>query len=219
MARIARVVIPGIGHHITQRGVRSINIFHNDEDKKAYIKLLSKLSSKEGSEIHAYCLMDNHVHLLLVPKKEDSLRKIVGETHRLYTRRINFRQEVRGHLFQERFFSCPLDNSHYIATARYIEKNPVRAGMCQQAWDYDFSSAKYHIGERLTDPLLTKKDWYCTHKQWKDILLEEVKEIDKIRKSTRTGRPMGSDAFVKKLEVATGRVLFLKKTGPNKPSS
>ncbi len=147
MARIARVVIPEVAHHITQRGVRRINIFDDAKDKKSYIEILSQLSIEEQLEIHAYCLMDNHVHLLVVPKKEDSLRKVIGETHRLYTRMINFRKNVRGHLFQERFFSCPLDESHYVATASYIERNPVRAKMCDKAWDYDFSSAKYRVGK------------------------------------------------------------------------
>ncbi len=214
MARIARVVVPGIGHHITQRGVRSMNIFRGVEDKKYYIKLLSELSLQEGLEIHAYCLMDNHIHLLAVPKTESSLRKAIGETHRLYTRKINFEQKVRGHLFQERFFSCPLSESHYIATARYIERNPVRAKMCRQAWDYKFSSAKYHVGQILTDPLLAKKDWYFSSKEWQEFLLQESAETDAIRKCTKTGRPIGDKQFIKKLEQEVGRNFSLKKPGP-----
>lgn len=173
MPRIARVVIPHVAHHITQRGVRSINIFDNSKDKKSYLNILSELSLEAQLEIHAYCLMDNHVHLLAVPKKEDSLRKVIGETHRLYTRMINFRKKVRGHLFQERFFSCPLDEAHYVATARYIERNPVRAKMCAKAWDYEFSSAKYHVGLKPDDILLTKKNWFYNHKEWKKFLLED----------------------------------------------
>lgn len=215
MARIARVVVPGIGHHITQRGVRSMNIFRGDEDKKYYLKLLSELSLHEGLEIHAYCLMDNHVHLLAIPKAEDSLRKAIGETHRIYTRKINFEQKVRGHLFQERFFSCPLSESHYIAAARYIERNPVRAKMCKQAWDYKFSSAKYHSGQVLTDPLLTKMDWHFSGKEWREFLREECLGINEIRKCTKTGRPVGDTEFVKKLENITGRNLRLKKPGPS----
>ncbi len=214
MARIARIVVPGIGHHITQRGVRSMNIFRGAEDKKYYLTLLLKLSIQEGLEIHAYCLMDNHVHLLAVPKFEGSIRKAVGETHRLYTRKINFEQRVRGHLFQERFFSCPLSESHYIATARYIERNPVRAKMCKQAWNYEFSSAKYHVGQVLNDPLLTKKDWHFSNQEWQKFLQEESVEIDAIRKSTKTGRPFGDKKFVSDLENMLGRGLCLKKPGP-----
>ena len=213
MARIARVVIPEVPHHITQRGVRSINIFDNAQDKRSYIKILSQLSLEEQLEIHAYCLMDNHVHLLAVPKKEDSLRKVIGETHRLYTRMINFRKNVRGHLFQERFFSCPLDEAHHIATARYIERNPVRAKMCDKAWDYEFSSAKYHVGLKSQDSLLTKRDWFYGCKEWKDFLLQDPKEIDSVRKFTKTGRPLGNKNFLESLEKLSGRVLEIKKSG------
>jgi putative transposase len=118
-----------------------MNIFDSREDKKSYLEILSELSLREGLKIHAYCLMDNHVHLLATPQKEDGLRKVIGETHRLYAREVNFRKKVRGHLFQERFFSCPLDDSHSVAAARYIERNPVRAKMCKQAWSYEFLSA------------------------------------------------------------------------------
>ena len=213
MARIARVVIPEVAHHITQRGVRRINIFDDATDKKSYIKILSELSLEEQVEIHAYCLMDNHVHLLAVPKKEDSLRKVIGETHRLYTRMINFRKNVRGHLFQERFFSCPLDEAYCVATARYIERNPVRAKMCDNAWDYEFSSAKYHVGIKSNDPLLTKNDWFYGHKEWKDFLFEEPREIDLVRKFTKTGRPLGNKNFLESLEKLSGRVLATKKLG------
>jgi putative transposase len=132
MSRLARVVVPGVGHHITQRGVRSMNIFDGPDDKEAYIKILSKLSLQENLHIHAYCLMDNHVHILAVPQDHSSLSKVIGETHRIYTRRVNFRQKVRGHLFQERFFSCPMDESYYMAVARYIERNPARARIAKK---------------------------------------------------------------------------------------
>jgi putative transposase len=213
MARIARVVIPGVAHHITQRGVRSMNIFDSREDKKSYLEILSELSLREGLKIHAYCLMDNHVHLLVTPQKEDSLRKAIGETHRLYTRKINFRKKVRGHLFQERFFSCPLDDAHSVAAARYIERNPVRAKMCKQAWNYEFSSAKYHVGSIKTDPLLTDKTWHHSPKEWKELLREEAKEIELIRRSTKTGRPSGNEEFIKNLEKVSGRKLVIKKAG------
>lgn len=213
MARIARIVVPHVAHHVTQRGVRRINIFDDAKDKKSYIKILSELSKEEQLEIHAYCLMDNHVHLLVVPKREDSLRKVVGETHRLYTRMINFRKNVRGHLFQERFFSCPLDESHYLATARYIERNPVRAKMCDKAWDYEFSSARYRVGMRSQDPLLSKKDWIYNSKDWKSFLSEDPKEIESVRKFTRTGRPLGNKMFVENLEKISNRILRIKKSG------
>jgi len=216
MGRIARVVIPGIGHHITQRGVRSMNIFDSSDDKFSYMKLLAKLSEEEKLEIHAYCLMDNHVHLLAVPPKENSLSRVIGETHRLYTRCVNFNQKVRGHLFQERYFSCPLDETHYIATARYIERNPVRAKMCKKACDYNFSSAKYHVGETHTDLLLKHKDWPYNKKEWSLLLEEDPDSIDMIRRHTRTGRPVGDTKFIEDLEKRINRVLRPQKPGPKK---
>lgn len=137
---------------------------------------------------------------LVVPAREEVLRKVIGETHRLYTRMINFRKNVRGHLFQERFFSCPLDEDHYVATARYIERNPVQARMCEQAWDYEFFSAKYRVGMRLEDNLLTKKDWFYGHQKWRNFLLEDPKEIDSVRSFAKTGRPLGNENFVESLE-------------------
>jgi len=213
MARIARVVIPKVAHHVTQRGVRRINIFDDASDKRSYVEILSELSLEERLEIHSYCLMDNHVHLLVVPKKEDSLRKVIGETHRLYTRMINFRKNVRGHLFQERFFSCPLDEAHYVATARYIERNPVRAKMCDKAWDYEFSSAGYRVGVKSKDFLLTKKDWIYDHAEWKNFLLEDPEEMEMVRKFTRTGRPLGSKKFLEGVEKISERSLGKKKLG------
>lgn len=214
LARLARVVIPGIGHHVTQRGVRSLYVFNDSEDKRYYIKILSNLCQEEKLEIHAYFLMDNHVHLLVVPKFESSLRKAIGETHRIYTRKVNFRQKVRGHLFQVRFFSCPLDESHYVSVARYIERNPVRAKMCERACDYEFSSARFHVGKVSSDLLLSNKAWCYNHDDWQRLLMEEPLEIDRIRSTTKTGRPLGNSEFVNKLEVKTNRILSPQKRGP-----
>ncbi len=144
MGRLARVVLPGVVHHITQRGVRSMDIFFEDEDRDVYIALLKDQSERVGLEFVGYCLMTNHIHLLLIPSQEDSLRRGIGEAHRLYTRHVNFREKTYGHLFQGRFYSCPLDTSHFLAAARYVERNPVRVKMCKQAKDYKWSSATYH---------------------------------------------------------------------------
>ena len=127
MARLARVGLPGVVHHVTQRGVRSMDIFFEDEDRKVYLSLLKEQGERVGVKFISYCLMTNHIHLLVIPLEADSLRKGIGEAHRLYTRYINFNVNTRGHLFQGRFFSCPLDTPHFLAAARYVERNPVRA--------------------------------------------------------------------------------------------
>ncbi len=146
MGRLARVVLPGVVHHITQRGVRSMDIFFEDDDRKEYLSFLKEQGERVGLEFICYCLMTNHIHLLVIPSEEDSLRRGIGETHRLFTRHINFKTKTRGHLLQGRFFSCPLDMSHFLAAARYIERNPVRAKICEKADEFQWSSARYHLG-------------------------------------------------------------------------
>ena len=128
MARLPRIVIPGAAHHVTQRGNRRLPVFFGDEDRRAYLRLLTAAMAGSGTRCLAWCLMDNHVHLILVPETEDALRATLGETHRRYTRRVNFREGWRGHLFQGRFASYPMDDAHLIAAVRYVENNPVAAG-------------------------------------------------------------------------------------------
>lgn len=155
---MARVVIPGVPHHVTQRGVRSMDVFFDDEDRRAYLRLLSEQAQMHGVRFLAYCLMTNHVHLIAVPKTQQSLARAIGEAHRRYTRRINFRQGVRGYLFQGRFFSCPLDEYYLLAATRYAERNPVRAKRVRRPWNWPWSSAAYHVGRRKTDPLVEDRD-------------------------------------------------------------
>ena len=119
MARIARIVIPGVPHHIIQRGNRRQDVFFCDEDRKRYLAILLEESGKAGLTYWAYCLMNNHVHLIAVPKDEKGLAKGIGETHRKYTKYINTREKWRGYLWQGRFMSCPLDEKHLYAAVRY----------------------------------------------------------------------------------------------------
>lgn len=129
MARIARVIAPGIPHHVTQRGNRRQQTFFCDDDYQAYSDLMADWCKKYHVEIWAWCLMPNHVHLIAVPETEDGLARAIGEAHRRYTRRINFREKWKGHLWQERFASFPMDESYLLAAARYVEMNPVAAGI------------------------------------------------------------------------------------------
>ena len=127
MPRLARVVIPGEPHHVTQRGNRRQETFFSDEDYEAYLDLMAEWCEREGVEVWAYCLMPNHVHLVAVPSSEDALRRGIAEAHRRYSRRINFREGWRGHLWQGRFASFPMDDAHLYLATRYVELNPVRA--------------------------------------------------------------------------------------------
>ena len=145
MARIARAVAPGYPHHITQRGNRRQQTFFCEDDYLAYIELMAEWCRKYRVEIWAWCLMPNHVHLIAVPHTEEALSRAIGEAHRRYTRRINFREKWRGHLWQERFASFPMDEQYLLATARYIEMNPVAAELVQNPEDYRWSSAQAHL--------------------------------------------------------------------------
>ena len=144
MPRLARVVVPGLPHHVTQRGNRRQQTFFCDEDYRSYLELMGQWCSAHQVEIWAYCLMPNHVHLIAVPQSADGLRRAVGEAHRRYTRSVNFREGWRGHLWQGRFASFVLDERYLLTAARYVELNPVRAGLISAPSRYPWSSAAAH---------------------------------------------------------------------------
>ncbi len=218
MARLARVVLPGVPHHITQRGVRSMIVFSDDEDKQHYLDLLQSASEDHGFEVISYCLMSNHVHLLVIPEKEESLRKGIGMVHRYYSRMVNIREKTRGYLFQGRFFSCPLDDAHLSAALKYVELNPIRAGLCKNAGDYHWSSARYYLGLDEENQIIKNRDWYGNRQDWEELLKENPKEINTLRKYFRTGRPLGSEQFLKEAEQITSRELIPKKPGRKRKS-
>ena len=145
MARMARVVIPNFPHHVTQRGNRRQKTFFCEDDYRYYIELISKFSRRSETEVWAYCLMPNHVHLVMVPGEEDGLRAPLGEAHQRYTRHINFREGWRGHLWQERFHSFTMDEKFLLSTVRYVERNPVAARLCVIPQDWEWSSTQAHL--------------------------------------------------------------------------
>ena len=217
MGRIARIVMPGTPHHITQRGNRRQRTFFGDEDYEVYIDLMVEWCRRGGVRILGYCLMPNHVHLIAVPKAEDSLRRAIGEAHRRYTRRINFREGWRGHLWQERFASYPMERGHYLAAARYVELNPVRAGLVRRPGDWRWSSAKAHLRGR-DDALVRAAPLLAEVGDWRSFLREEpsAEQCELLRRHARTGRPLGSKRFLARLERALGRVLRPGKPGPKR---
>jgi len=219
MGRIARVVMPGQPHHVTQRGVRSMDVFLSDDDRMEYLRLMKAQASRFDLRVLSYCLMSNHVHLIVVPKRRESLAMAIGETHRLYTRYINFSNHVRGHLFQERFFSCPLDEHHLLAAVRYVERNPVRAGLVRCAWRYTWSSARFHVGKVSADPLVTDRTLAGVVDDWRELLRDDPQEMAILREKVRTGRPCGNDIFIRKAEKLTQRRLHPKAPGRPKLST
>jgi len=216
MARIARVVIPTVPHHITQRGVRGMETFFDDEDYNTYIKLMREWCVSYGLEVWSYCLMPNHVHLVVVPEHEDSLARGIGEAHRRYTRHINFKKGWKGYLWQGRFASFPMDEDYLLAACRYVELNPVRAKVVKRPEDYQWSSARAHLlGE--DDELVKVKPMLDRVSNWAELLASgDQKLFDDVRMHERTGRPLGGEDFVTTMSSIAGRELGRKKPGPKR---
>jgi len=214
MARIARVIATGLPHHVTQRGNRRQQTFFCDEDYQEYIALMAEWCGKCGVQIWAYCLMPNHVHLIAVPFAEDSLARAIGEAHRRYTRRINFRENWRGHLWQERFASFPLDETYLLASARYVEMNPVAVHLAVRPEEYPWSSARAHLAGE--DDQLTKVEpLLAIVGNWREFLsLSDEEELKLLRRHERSGRPLGNDNFVDRIEAELTRMLRPLKRGP-----
>lgn len=215
MARLARVVAVGEPHHVIQRGNRRQNVFFRDGDKREYLNILRLQAKLFSLEIWAYCLMDNHVHLIVVPQQEDSLTKAIGETHQLYTRMINFRERWRGYLWQGRFKSVPLDEKYLYAAVRYVERNPVRAKIVKKAEDYPWSSARIRVYHE-DDSLLSKFYLMEEIDNWSEYLegQEGEEDLKRFRVQTYSGRPLGSIDYLRKLERHLGRELIKRKPGP-----
>jgi putative transposase len=216
MPRIARVVIPGIPHHVTQRGNRREDIFREDGDHQQYLQLLLEYSVKHGLKTMAYCLMTNHVHLICIPERIDTLKSVFRPLDLRYTQHFNWTQHISGRLWQGRPYSCALDDEHLWAAIRYVERNPVRARMVRKAEHYAWSSAASHCGLR-NDPLLSPLParFPVATKDWSAWLSEKEDErmLAMIRLRTRTGRPAGSKRFVAALETQLGRRLQPKSIG------
>ena len=203
MPRIARLIAPGYPHHITQRGNNRAQVFFDDEDRQTYLGLLANYTKKYSLHIWAWCLMDNHVHLLAVPDNETSLARGIGLTNMVYTQYLNRKLRQSGRIWQNRFFSCIVENDEYLwAVARYIERNPLKVGLIEKAEDYRWSSAKAHL-TGATDELLSQPDWLgsSARADYVDFVkIEDEEQNNAIRKATRTGRLYGSESFTDSLE-------------------
>ncbi len=215
---MARAVAPGIPHHVIQRGNRRQHTFFNDEDYHSYLELMAEWCGKYHVEIWAYCLMPNHIHLITVLKTKDGLNLAIGEAHRRYTRRINFHEGWRGHLWQGRFSSFIMDERYLLACTRYVELNPVRAGLVKKPEAWPWSSAEPHMNGKDDILVKTKPLGEMVNKSWKKFLALDLQEaeIELLRKHERTGRPLGEDSFIEKMELLLNRRLRPQKPGPKK---
>ena len=202
--------------HVTQRGNHCENVFFCDDDRQRYLQFFLKYSAENGLVTLAYCLMSNHVHFVCVPGKSSSLADVFKPLNVLYTNHVNQRQRMSGRLWQGRFYSCMMDDAHLRAAVRYVERNPVRAGMVARAEDYPWSSAGGHCGLRrdfVVAPL--PADFPVQPQDWSAWLrVDDVEQdLKTLRTSTRTGMPAGDKTFIQRLEAMVGRILTPKPRG------
>lgn len=208
MPRAARLVVPGCPHHVTQRGNRCQRTFFAEEDYARYLKLIRFWCGKAGTRIWGWCLMPNHVHLILVPERPDGLAAALGPAHQRYSWAVNQREGWRGFLWQSRFGSAPMDEAHLHACFRYAELNPVRARLVDRPEQWRWSSARAHLG--LGTDGITEIEPGCERiPDWRDLLDSGLSDGERcaIRAGERTGRPLGGPAFVDRLSEQLGRRL------------
>lgn len=206
MPRIARFIVPGCFYHITQRGNDRRNVFLDDHDRRKYLFWLEEYRAKHHVEIFAYCLMNNHVHFI-VRANEQGFSRLFSETHMCYAQYYHRRYETSGHLWQGRFYSCLLQESHFHRAVRYVERNPVRAGLVGRAGDWPWSSSRTHLEIDKGIVFLNQIEDYISMENWQDYLGEEepAEELDAIRCATKSGRVFGSKSFIQDMESKYGK--------------
>jgi REP element-mobilizing transposase RayT len=277
MPRAARIVIAGVAHHITQRGNNRQDVFFVEDDRRVYLDLLHAQCQRYGFSVTGYCLMTNHVHIIGIPQTEDALAKAIGRTHFFYTQYINKMYNRSGHLWQNRFYSCPMDDAHALQAMCYVELNPLLASMAKTGTgneaktgtapsersetglsplsppesdnpektgtapsersetglsplslallsphtqnerclyplspcDYPWSSAAAHCGSEVYHPVLDMEHWRTVMPGtvWREILnqfTDDSETAETLRRHTHTGRPLGSDRFISKMERVVG---------------
>jgi putative transposase len=211
MPRNQRCILPGQAYHITQRGTNRQRIFFTSSGWAAYLRLLGQNLDDAGVRLLAWCLMPNHVHLIAVPERADSLSVLLRRVHGRYAQMVNAQRVRSGHLWQNRFYSCALSASHLWRALAYVELNPVRAGITERAEDYRWSSAAPHLGLTRDRYLLLDMDFWRGQggaSAWRELLAtpEELLEMRLLRRCTYSGRPFGEEEFVASFEERFQRV-------------
>jgi len=208
MPRPPRIIVPRIPHHVTHRSSHQKNLFFSYFDRIEYLAILKKQCLRTGLIVDGFCLMDNHVHLIVTPPTEESLSSAIGQTACQFSRAKNLHKKLTGHVWERRFYSCPMDDSHYISALLYVDYNPVRAGLVESPADWLWSSAKAHLGgddfTGLIDPHRWKKlsqkiGWAELMEQSQDSVFAET-----IERYTETSRPLGDKVFLRRIEKILG---------------
>jgi putative transposase len=218
MTRLARVVVPDHPHHVTQRGNGRARTFFGDSDYALYRDLLAENCRAAGVEVWAWCLMPNHVHLILVPADPDGLRRALARVHRAYAGIIQARRKRTGHFWQGRFGAVAMDEQHLAAALRYVSLNPVRARLVQRPQDWRWSSTRAHLRNK-DDGVTALKPVRDRFPRFADLLANEAEAdlFSHLRAAESVGRPLGDDRFLARLERLTGRSLKPGKRGPKPP--
>lgn len=210
MPRNARCVLPGIPYHVTQRGTDRQRVFFLNSDREMYLHLLSRNLDGARVRLLAYALMSNHIHAIVIPERADSLAVLFRRVHGRYAQFVNTRRGRSGHLWQGRFYSCPLDGAHLATALRYVEQNPCRAGIVARAEHYRWSSAAVLNGQRRDEFHVLDLDFWERAGgpvTWAEMnaapLMED--QIERLRQCTYGGRPFGGNEFVAKIEEEFGR--------------
>jgi putative transposase len=217
MARLARLVVPGLPHHVTQRGNGRARTFFSDGDYALYRDLLAEHCAAARVAVWAWCLMPNHVHLILVPSDADGLRRALAATHRCYAGIIQARRGRSGHFWQGRFGSVVLDEDHLAASVRYVSQNPVRARLVARPQDWRWSSVRAHLHDR-EDGLTAREPVLERYAPIREFLAAppDSDALARLRAAETIGRPLGSASFLQRLEKRFGRKLRPGKPGPKK---
>lgn len=216
MARLARMVLPGTPHHVTQRGNRRERTFFEDADYALYLDLLADAAGRHGVEVWSYCLMPNHVHIIAVPRDADALGSTFRHVHRHYTGYINARMRVTGHLWQGRFSSVAMDEQHLHTAFRYVALNPVRARLVVRAEDWTWSSVRAHLAGE-DDHVVTVApalDRIGDFRAFLGEAFDEAFTYAALRRAETLGRPVGSREWLEDMQQKTGLSLIPGKRGP-----
>jgi putative transposase len=202
---------------VTQRGNERRDVFFTASDRRVYLGLLKQYSLLYPTDVLGYCLMTNHIHLVLIPHEPDSLAKLMRSVQMRYSQYRHALERGSGHLWQGRYYSCAVEPERLGSVMRYVELNPVRASLATEAPQYQWSSAAIHLGAPDPWDLLAIEDWSkCwSPEQWRSVLAEHTVEADAIREATYGGRPLGSREFVVRLEKYLHRPLV--RGAPGRP--
>lgn len=213
MPRRARIVVPGLAHHITQRGNNQQQVFDTDFDRKLFLDLLKTAAAKDGLTIWGYCLMSNHFHVIAVPQAEHSLARAIQRLEADYARYLNLRRATNGHLWQARYHSNPMDDHYRWTALAYVERNPVRGGITNSAVSYPWSSAAARLGQATAPEWLDLSEWrrHWTPEDWILLLSNAEREqafARELREATLGGHPLGAEltqSLEKKLGIRLRR--------------